>query len=142
MPFRSLMQKRDREGEREMTIGFDEIKLEETSACKIVTLVFKKQLSREDYELFVPQLEGLMSRDQKIHLLIELRDFEGWTWGAAWEETKFTVKHFNDIDRLAIVGDRKWEKGMAQFAKPFTTASVKYFDRSEMDEAKRWVREV
>jgi hypothetical protein len=125
-----------------MTIGFDEIKLEETPAGKIVTLIFKGQISREDYELFVPRLEGLMGRNEKIRLLVELRDFEGWTLGAAWEETKFAVKHFNDIERLAIVGDRQWERGMAQFVKPFTTASVKYFDKDEMDAAKRWVREV
>ena len=116
--------------------------MEETPAGKVVTLIFKGQISREDYELFVPQLEGLMGQDEKIRLLVELRDFGGWTLGAAWEETKFTVKHFNDIERLAIVGDRQWERGMAQFVKPFTSASVKYFDRDKLDAAKQWVREV
>ena len=34
-----------------------------------------------------------------------------------------------------------WEKGMALFCKAFTTAKVKCFDVSALDEAKRWVRE-
>lgn len=42
------------------------------------------------------------------------------------------VKHFNDIERLAIVGDSKGEKGMAIFCKPFTTATVRHFDVSEI----------
>jgi hypothetical protein len=124
-----------------MSIGFDEINLEEEAVGNIVTLVFKGKLSKEDYELFVPQIEGLMGQNKKIRLLVELREFEGWTVGAAWEETKFALKHFNDIDRLAIVGDRRWESGMTQFIKPFTTASVQYFDMSQIEAAKEWIRE-
>jgi len=123
-----------------MSIGFDEITLEEEDVGKIVTLTFKGKLSREDYELFVPQLEGLMKQDEKIRLLVELKDFKGWTAGALWEDIKFDVKHFNDIERLAVVGDSKWEKGLALFAKPFTTASVRYFEQNEMEQAKRWLR--
>ena len=124
-----------------MTIGFDEIKLEETAIGKIVTLKFIGKLSKEDYELFVPQLEELMKRDHKIRLLIELQDFQGWTVGALWQETKFAARHFNNIERLAIVGDKKWEKGMAVFSKAFTSARVRYFDISEIDGAKEWIRE-
>ena len=36
---------------------------------------------------------------------------------------------------------RQWEKGIALFAKPFTTASVRYCDVTQMDEAAKWVRE-
>ena len=61
-------------------------------------------------------------------MLIELRDFRGWTVGALWEDTKFGLFHFNDIERLAIVGDQQWEKTMAAFIKPFTAATIKYFD--------------
>ena len=124
-----------------MTIGFHEIKLDEEAAGKIVTLTFKGKLSKDDYELFVPQLEGLMKPTEKIRLLVELRDFQGWTVGALWEDTKFAAKHFNDIVRLAIVGDKQWEKGIALFAKPFTAASVRYFDVNQMDEAQKWLRE-
>ena len=124
-----------------MTIGFDEIKLEEEDVGKIVTLTFKGKLDKEDYELFVPQLEGLMRQGEKIRLVVELKDFKGWTAGALWEDIKFDVKHFNDIERLAIVGDSKWEKSLALFTKPFTTASVHYFEEAEMEEAKKWVRE-
>jgi len=28
---------------------------------------------------------------------------------------------------------------MAVFCKPFTTAKIKYFDRSNLDEAKTWI---
>ncbi|MCG8511193.1 MAG: STAS/SEC14 domain-containing protein, partial [Rhodospirillales bacterium] len=63
----------------------------------------------------------------------------GWTMSALWDDLKFDLKHFNDIERLAMVGDRKWEQGMAAFCKPFTTATVRYFDVKDMDDARQWV---
>jgi hypothetical protein len=60
-----------------------------------------------------------------------MHDFHGWDAGALWEDAKFDLKHFADIERLAFVGEKKWEKGMAQFCRPFTKATIRYFDRSE-----------
>ncbi len=123
-----------------MTSGFNEIQLEE-NGNKIVTLIFREKLTKADYELFVPQLENLMEKEDTIRILVEFQDFQGWTLGALWEDTKFGTKHFNDIDRLTIVGDRQWEKFLASFIKPFTTATVRYFDSLEKEAAKQWLKE-
>jgi hypothetical protein len=123
-----------------MTSGFNEIRLEE-NGIKIVFLTFREKLTRGDYALFVPQLENLMDKEGTIRVLVEFQDFQGWTIGALWEDTKFGAKHFNDIDRLAVVGDREWEKYLATFIKPFTKATVRYYDKSEKEEAKSWLRE-
>lgn len=124
-----------------MTMGFDEIQLETSPGGNIVILTFKGKLEKEDYEMFVPQLEGLMQGDAKIRLLVELRDFKGWTAGALWEDTKFAARHYSDIERLAVVGDAQWEKGMTAFIKPFTAADVKYFDRQDANSAYEWIRQ-
>ena len=52
-----------------------------------------------------------------------------------WQDIKFDVKHFGDIERLAMVGEKKWEQWMATFCKPFTTATVKYFPQGQSAEA-------
>jgi hypothetical protein len=124
-----------------MPIGFDEIQLEKSPVGNIVTLKFKGQVSKEDYAEFVPQLEYFMERGGKLRLLIELHDFEGWTLGAVWEDTKFAARHFNDIERLAVVGEARWERGMTMFVKPFTTATVKYFDMQDIGRARQWIRD-
>lgn len=38
-----------------------------------------------------------------------------------------------------IAGENKWQKGMAVFCKPFTTATVRYFDHSQLPEARQWI---
>ena len=98
------------------------------------------KLEHNDYEAFVPKVEQMIEEHGRIRILLILDDFHGWEAGALWEDIKFDVKHFNDIERLAIVGDKKWEQGMAVFCKPFTTAKVKYFDKLEIDQAREWVQ--
>ena len=98
-------------------------------------------LSAADYEAFLPRTEALLERFETVRMLVILKDFHGWTAGALWEDLKFDLKHFDDVDRLAIAGDSAWEKGMTVFCKPFTTATVRYFDRADLDAARAWVRE-
>jgi hypothetical protein len=38
-----------------------------------------------------------------------------------------------------MVGERKWQQGMATFCKPFTTATVRYFDHANAVEARQWL---
>lgn len=118
------------------------IQIEEEEGGRLVTVRLTGKLTKEDYESFVPEIDRLMKLHGKIRMIVELVDFHGWTAGALWEDTKFDVRHFTDIEKLAFVGDAKWEKGMAIFCKPFTTAEIRYFDISEEDAAKRWIREV
>ena len=120
-----------------MAVSFKEIELMETG--KYADLKITGKLEKEDYDLFVPAMEEQIRTHGKLSLMVELLDFHGWSVSAAWEDTKFGVKHFNDIKRLAIVGDKGWEKGMAFFCKAFTSAKVKYFDVSERDEAFAWL---
>ncbi len=123
-----------------MTVGFHEIQMDESPEGKIVTLRIKEKLRKKDYDEFVPMLEGLMGKGATVRILVELHDFKGWTAGALWEDTKFAARHFSDIDRLAVVGETKWEKGVTVFIKPFTKAQVRYFDMKEIDSARQWVR--
>lgn len=115
--------------------------LEEEAGGKLLSLNISGKLSKEDYEQFVPKVEDLIKQHGKIRVLMLMNDFHGWELGALWEDLKFDAKHFRDIERLAMVGDTKWEAGMAVFCKPFTTAKIKYFDVSKAADAGEWIRE-
>jgi len=107
----------------------------------IVKTTIRGKLVKKDYETFVPKMERLIEEYGRIRLLVKLIDFHGWTAGALWEDTKFAARHFTDIERLALVGEKKWQKGMATFCKPFTKAEIRYFDLSEVEDAEAWIRE-
>ena len=115
--------------------------LTDDAGGKILAMKISGKLSKEDYQQFVPKVEDLIKQHGKIRILMEMHDFHGWEMAALWEDIKFDVKHFRDIERLAMVGDSKWEAGMAVFCKPFTSAKIKYFDVSKVDDAREWIRE-
>ena len=74
-------------------------------------------------------------------MLFDMKGFHGRDAGAAWEDFKFVRKHFGDIERLAMVGDKKWEHGMEAFFKPFTKATTRYFEEADAALAQHWLRE-
>jgi hypothetical protein len=108
---------------------------------KLVRVQLSGKLSHEDYQQFVPYFEQQIQEHGKIRILVELHDFHGWDMGALWDDLKFDMKHFTHIERLAMIGETAWEKGMAVFCKPFTTAKVRYFDHKDRDQAEQWISE-
>jgi hypothetical protein len=114
--------------------------LNEEAGGKILLVKISGKLSKQDYQRFVPDVERLIKDHGKIRILVQMHDFHGWELGALWDDIKFDMKHFADIERLALVGESKWEAGMAAFCKPFTTAKIQYFDESKSADALTWIR--
>ena len=117
------------------------IQLNEEDGGKLLNVNVSGKLISADYEHFVPEFERLVGQHGKLRVLFDMTDFHGWEVSALWEDTKFAIHHFADIERLAMVGEKKWQKGMATFCKPFTKAKVRYFDHADAAEAKRWLND-
>ncbi len=115
--------------------------LDMISVGKLLHVKVTGKLTKEDYEALAPVVDQQIAEHGKIRILFEMHDFHGWTAGAMWEDLKFDFKHWKDIERLAIVGESKWEAGMAVFCKPFTSAKIQYFDHAKLDEAQTWIAE-
>ena len=118
------------------------IQLDEENGGKLLVVHVSGKLAKADYEHFVPEFERLVQQHGKLRVLFDMTGFHGWDLGALWEDIKFDIKHFADIERLALVGEKKWQHGMATFCKPFTKATIRYFDHAEAAEARKWVAEV
>ena len=117
------------------------IKLNEENGGKILIVHVSGKLVKADYEHFVPEFERLVRQHGKLRVLFDMTGFHGWEAGAAWEDFKFGVAHFADIERLAMVGEKKWQQGMATFCKPFTKAKTRYFDHTDDAGARKWLAE-
>ena len=117
------------------------IKLNEEEGGKVLVVHVSGKLVKADYEQFVPEFERLVLQNGKLSVLFDMTGFHGWEAAAMWEDTKFAIKHFADIDRLAVVGEKRWHRGMATFCKPFTKATVRYFDHVDGAAARKWLAE-
>ncbi len=117
------------------------VELTELDEGKVLRIRISGKLVKEDYEHFMPELDRLIDQFGKIRLLVEMRDFHGWSAGALWEDIKLDWRHYSDIERVAFVGDKRWQKGMSVFCKPFTTARIRYFELSDLSNALGWVQQ-
>jgi hypothetical protein len=111
------------------------------SSGDILGFKISGKLHDEDYAHFVPVIDAAAAQAGKVRLLAQFEDFHGWDLRALWDDVKFAATHCHKIDRIAVIGDSKWEEYMAKVCKPFTFARIKYFDASEIAAAWAWVRE-
>ena len=117
--------------------------IEPISDVPAKTLGFKLsgKLHDEDYKSFVPQVDKAISEQGKVRMLAQFHDFHGWDAKALWDDIKFSTTHCTKIERIALVGEKSWEKWMATVCKPFTMAKIKYFSAAELPQAKAWLTE-
>jgi hypothetical protein len=115
------------------------IRIDEDNDATFLNIHVSGKLVKADYKEFVSAFERAARRHGKVRVLFEMSEFHGWDAGAAWEDFKFGIEHFSDIERLAMVGETKWQQGMALFGKPFTKAAVRYFDHTAAAEARAWL---
>lgn len=98
------------------------------------------RITAEDFESVALILEHAIARQGKIALFWEMRGFEGGTVGGLWADTKFDARHANNLTRIAMVGETKWQEWMTGLIKPFTSAAVRYFDEADRPAALEWAR--
>ena len=100
----------------------------------------------KDYEKIHPFIHNIINTGKKVRWYFEMDDGSISNSTGFWEDgiieinygnMKFT--HSDDIETIAIVGDKKWEKCMLSIMKPFTKANLRYFELSEKEKAKEWI---
>lgn len=117
------------------------VELNEENDGRILVVHASGKLTAADYTHFVPEFERLVRQHGKLRVLFDMTGFHGWEGGALWEDIKFDLKHFADIERLAMAGEARWQQGMTTFCKPFTKATIRYFEHAHVEEARKWLGE-
>ncbi len=111
------------------------------SSGKVIGFKMSGKLHDEDYKHFVPLVDAAIAQQGKVRMLAQFHDFHGWDLHALWDDTKFSTTHCSKIERIALVGEKKWEEYMAKVCKPFTMAKIEYFDAAKIEDAWKWLEE-
>jgi hypothetical protein len=95
---------------------------------------------KEDYATLTADVETLLGREETMCLLLDLEELEGEEIGAWGADLKFGRQYREKIAKLAIVGDKKWQKWMAALADPFWAREAEFFPTSERAAAREWLQ--
>lgn len=108
----------------------------------IIFTIAEEKLTDEDYDRLIPLLEEKIRSYGTIRWYFEMREFEGWSLSAMWRDLKFDFRNKENLERIAMVGNKDWEKQLTLLMKPFTGATIKYFSTEQRDEAKSWINKI
>lgn len=76
----------------------------------------------------------------KAKSFIILENFAGWQRGEDWGDVSFYFEHSDQVEKIAIVGDPKWEGEALMFVGAgLRRAPVKYFPTGHEQEARLWI---
>ena len=97
------------------------------------------QLTTEDYAGFVPRFETLAGEGPTA-MRIELGPaFTGWSLAALWRDLKFDYRHREQFGRMAVIGDKRWEKWGTDLTNPLFPGEMRFFERGQEADAEEWL---
>ena len=85
---------------------------------------------------FAKQIAGTGS----VRLLVVLENFTGWERGDDWGDTDFFFSHRDDFEKIAVVGNPRWEAEVMAFTGAgLRQGPVKFFLETGESEARAWL---
>lgn len=97
-------------------------------------------LHKRDLERSQEFLVNEMQRVGNVRLLFILNGFEGWDRRDDWRDMSFYVKYGSSIDRIAIVGDERWQPETMMFTGAgLRRATVEFFPETSLAQARAWL---
>ena len=119
-----------------LTVG-----MERTNGEFFLSLRVCGKLTHDDYQTLVPMMESAIAgvEHPKINVFFDATELEGWEPRAAWDDMKLGLKHGREFNRIAMVGNRRWQELSTKIGSWFIGGEARYFE--DEAEAMAWLNE-
>lgn len=108
----------------------------------IVTAKITGKLTYPDLSTLQKSVLGIIGQQGGIRVLIICEDFQGWDKAGDWEDLSFQTNTDPYINKMAIVGEKKWEELALMFmGKGFREFPIEYFASGDLNKAQSWLAE-
>lgn len=96
-------------------------------------------IGESDYEVLGADVTAAEAEHDSVLLLMDLTGFK-WEKVTAWDDDwRFGRDHKESIVKLAIVGDKRWQKWLTKLADSVYAQEASFFDEAEADAAWAWL---
>ena len=97
------------------------------------------KLRAEDYrDVVLPALERAASTGE-VRFFLVIKDFDGMSGGALWQDLKMGFEHLRSWKRIALVTDISWMTHLTDLFGWMTPGETRTFSMAERDAALTWV---
>jgi hypothetical protein len=97
------------------------------------------KIAAEDYrEVILPALQQAAEAGD-VRFVIVMRDFDGISGGALWQDLKLGIEHLRSWKRIALVTDIGWMSHLTDLFGWMTPGETKTFPLDQKNQALNWV---
>ena len=119
------------------------IKLMEGLPENVVGFEAVGEVDAGDYKSTLdPAVDAALQSNDKLRLVYMLGDdFESYSGGAMWEDTKLGIGHWGAWEKIALVTDKDWVDDALKFLGWMVPGEIKVYPTDKLDDAKEWASE-
>jgi hypothetical protein len=105
----------------------------------VVTINLSGMLTQSELAQLQKAEANIIRMQGKVRILILAMQFTGWERGD-WNDFSFQSEFDSSIEKMAIVGDRRWEDLALLFtASGLRQFPIEYFGTGDLESARTWL---
>lgn len=108
----------------------------------LVELTVVGTLKVEGFKELAEKADEIIKEHGTVRVLIDATGFDGWdNLEAAKKHFGFVKTHHEKVERLGIIAGHMWQHWLAAMAQIFVHPKLRVFDKDQVEEAKKWIKE-
>ncbi|WP_448212460.1 STAS/SEC14 domain-containing protein [Colwellia sp. MEBiC06753] len=117
------------------------IGIERVNSEFFISLKAVGKLTHQDYQTITPMIDSALASVEtpKVKMFFDGNELEGWELRAAWDDFKLGLKHGNEFEKIAVVGNDKWLEFGVKVGAWFVSGEIQYFNNQP--EALAWLEQ-
>jgi hypothetical protein len=104
-----------------------------------IEIALDEVLTQEEFRQVIHQLESLVRTFGPINVLFDAAHLKTYDFQIIADEYNFYKSYRDQLKRLAIVSDRKFETFIAGMFNNFIDLDLRTFKPAEIEEARKWI---
>ncbi len=105
----------------------------------VVGIMVDENVNQKYLDKIHKLIEEKLKENEKINLFCEIMPHNDVPVKLLFENIKFKFQHSNQINKMAMVTDLKWIRGIMDVDNFFVTTEVKSFELKNRLEAIQWI---
>lgn len=108
----------------------------------IVEICIAGEVTGLDSDRIAARLKADMEKHGNLRILQEVRNRNGTKPSMFWKNNRFARAHENGFTHAAVVTDAEWLSKLSESTGRSFPGEVKTFKRSQLEEARKWLKNV
>jgi hypothetical protein len=111
----------------------------ERSTDKILGYTISGDMTKADYQTLGPVLSSVIKSEGSVSVLFDLTGFKREKISALGSDVDFGQQFQGKIDKIALVGNSKWESHLTKLIEPYDAKEAKFFETN--NDAWTWLND-